>query len=159
MTSSSWRGAFPLRGLVVAGEKSSSLNVNFDLFPNILYLGHVDHNRIPALLVESQFFVFPSKYAGEGHPGAVIEALCCGLPVIAYNWRAIDELVVSGKNGILVESRSSFLAAVQSLIKSDAKLQRLRKNVEDGYRPTKTPELLMYLFAPLSSEFFSDGSV
>lgn len=46
--------------------------------------------------------VMPSRR--EGLPLTLIEALCCGLPIIASNVGGIPDFVSSGKNGLLCEA-------------------------------------------------------
>lgn len=48
----------------------------------------------------ADIFVFPSYR--EGLPVSVMEAMACGLPVIASNIRGNQDLIVSGKGGYLV---------------------------------------------------------
>ncbi len=44
-------------------------------------------------------FFFPSR--GEGLPGVLMEAMCCGLSVVTSNIPCIPDLVEDGKNGFL----------------------------------------------------------
>jgi glycosyltransferase involved in cell wall biosynthesis len=49
--------------------------------------------------------IFPTTYEGESHAGVIIEAYSVGLPVIAYAWSAIPEIVIHGKTGLLVSPK------------------------------------------------------
>lgn len=50
-------------------------------------------------------FVFPSFYRSENFPLVLIEALACGLPVVATRWRGIPSIIEDGVSGLLVEPR------------------------------------------------------
>jgi len=76
------------------------LSVNQD-DPNITFHGEVDHETIIMAYNKSDIFVLPSYWPTEGHPGSIIEAMMCGLPVIATRWRAIPEIVKHEVNGLL----------------------------------------------------------
>ncbi len=84
------------------------------------YLGELPTSRVLEVIAQHDALVFPSYWAGEGLPGAVIEALQCGVPVIATRWRALPELVEHGASGLLVEPRSvAELAKSMRLLASD----------------------------------------
>lgn len=51
-------------------------------------------------LRKADIFVFPSYY--EGMPMAILEAMACGLPIVANNVGGIPEIVREGCNGFLV---------------------------------------------------------
>ena len=55
---------------------------------------------VPAILAASDVFVLASHF--EGLPMSVIEAMLCGLPVVATNIRGPREQVVDGVTGLLV---------------------------------------------------------
>ncbi|MEO6711179.1 MAG: glycosyltransferase, partial [Planctomycetota bacterium] len=93
--------------------------------PRAKWLGAVDREGVARALSEHDAFVFPSYYDGEGLPGAVIEALQAGLPVVAADWRSIRDLVAHGENGLLVPIRdAAALAAAMQRLASDAALVR-----------------------------------
>ena len=61
-------------------------------------LGYRDD--VPALLAAADIFVLPSHF--EGLPMSVIEAMLCGLPVVATDIRGPREQVVADRTGLLV---------------------------------------------------------
>jgi glycosyltransferase involved in cell wall biosynthesis len=61
-------------------------------------LGH--RADVPDVLAAADLFALPSLY--EGFPGAVIEAMALGLPVVASRIAALHEVVDDGGSGILV---------------------------------------------------------
>lgn len=67
---------------------------------NMLHLGHVPDEILPALYHNSRALVYPSLYEGFGLP--ILEAMLCGAPVIASDATSIPE--VSGKAAILVDA-------------------------------------------------------
>jgi len=54
-------------------------------------------------------FVLPSRY--EGLPTAVVEAMVCGVPVVATAVNAVGDVVVPGETGLLVPPRRPDLLA------------------------------------------------
>jgi glycosyltransferase involved in cell wall biosynthesis len=93
--------------LTVAGPPMATTDVRaLGSSQRVRYVGSVDPRNVPRLLAEHDALVFPSRHEGEGLPGAVIEALQCGLPVIATRWRSLPELVTHERNGLLVEPGS-----------------------------------------------------
>ena len=63
------------------------------------FLGY--RNDIPELMRSADIFVSASHR--EGMPRSIIEAMMCGLPVVATNIRGSREEVVHGETGLLVE--------------------------------------------------------
>lgn len=61
-------------------------------------------NAIPELLALSDLFVFASHF--EGLPGALIEAMMAGKPIVAVDTPVHRELVTHGQTGWLVASRA-----------------------------------------------------
>lgn len=71
-----------------------------------VYHGALPHEHVPRVLADHDALVFPSYHEGEGMPGVVVEALQCGLPVIAARWRSLGELVHDEECGLLVPARA-----------------------------------------------------
>ena len=63
--------------------------------------GYIDHEALPTELSQAHIFAAPSQY--EGGPGFVyLEAMACGLPVIACRASGAAEAVTEGESGLLV---------------------------------------------------------
>jgi glycosyltransferase involved in cell wall biosynthesis len=71
------------------------------LGPRLRRLGY--REDIAAILAAADIFVLPSY--SEGLPMSVIEAMLCGLPVVATKIRGPREQVVDGETGFLVAPR------------------------------------------------------
>ena len=71
----------------------------------------------------ADIFVLPSLV--EGLPGALLEAMAMGLPVVSTNVNAIPEALKNGETGILIEpSDPHALAEAIKNLASDADLRR-----------------------------------
>ena len=71
------------------------------------YRGVLAQGEVPGALDRHDVLVLPTYWDVEGYPGIVLEALQCGLPVIATTWGSIPEVVEDSKSGLLVEPRST----------------------------------------------------
>lgn len=67
---------------------------------DIIFCNSVDHDKIPTYLCASDIFILPSTM--EGCSNAVIEALGCGLPIIASD-RPFNHDILDSSCSILVE--------------------------------------------------------
>ena len=57
------------------------------------------------LFSSSKIFIYPSTYFYEQQPSVIIEALSFHIPVVAYKWRGINNLIKDSHNGLLSEPR------------------------------------------------------
>lgn len=85
----------------VSGELESLRN-RLGLQDRVHFLGH--REDVPEILAAADLFVFPSFY--EGLPGAVVEAMALGLPIVASDIEPVRETVEEGRNAILVRPAS-----------------------------------------------------
>lgn len=71
---------------------------------NIMFVGNLQDEVLVEYFNMADIFTLPSK--NEGTPNVIVEALLCGIPVVASNVGGIPKLIDNGKNGILVEPNS-----------------------------------------------------
>lgn len=58
-------------------------------------------------LAKYDVFLFPTYFAMEGFPGAVVDAFVAGLPVIASDWKMNSEIIRDGENGFLIPPKDA----------------------------------------------------
>jgi len=97
-------------------EDLKRLAASLDVGDRITFLGEV--RDVPAVLAGARMFVLPSR--SEGIPLTVLEAMACGLPVVATRVGGLPEVVEHGVTGLLVPSDDpGALAAAMVLIWND----------------------------------------
>ncbi len=103
------KNSYPNLVLLMAGERGNASDeldqicLQNNLSVNVRRLGF--RHDVPDLLAAADLFVFPSLY--EGMPGAVVEAMALGLPIVASKIAPVQEVVEEDKNALLVEPGSS----------------------------------------------------
>jgi len=91
---------------------------------NIKLTGFVPDNLLPAYYDAADYFVLPSA-SGEGLPLVLLEAMACGLPVIATTVGGTPEIIDHMKNGVLVPPRNpEAMADTLSKLLSEKKLEK-----------------------------------
>lgn len=111
-----------------ARNRLEKLVQSLGLESSVVFLG--ERKDIPELLRAFDIFVFPSLR--EGMPGALMEAMASGLPAVATDIDGNRELIINGKNGLLVPVKSpgAIARAVGSLIGDKKLAERLGKEAK-----------------------------
>ena len=118
-------GRCPNLGLVVAGDgplrrSLERLSGKLGLQGKVVFLGF--RRRIWEVLKALDAFVLPSRREGLGV--SILEAMACGLPVIATDVGGISEAVSDGDTGILVPPDDpKAMGEAMVLLASDGKLR------------------------------------
>ena len=65
-------------------------------------------------------------------PISIIESICLGIPVIAFNIRGCSDLIKNGYNGFLIEPYDliKFKNVLLRIIKGDIDIKKIKKNCE-----------------------------
>ena len=109
--------------LLIAGRTGNAtqglqqLIHEMDLVDRVQLLGH--REDVPELLAAADVFAFPSLYEGLG--GALIEAMCMGLAIVATDLPVIREVTESGRCATLVAAGDvvSLAKAIEALLQND----------------------------------------
>lgn len=111
-------GAGPMSDELIEKIKLLRSSVKFD------YVGLVDD--VEAYLALYDVLILPSRF--DGRPFVVMEALACGVPVIASNVGALSELIEDGRNGYLVPAGNAkiFAEKVRGLAQDRSLLGKLK---------------------------------
>lgn len=88
----------------------------------VKFLGSISNAYLPRVYHQADIFVLPSLV--EGHPKALLEGMSCGVACLASNIPGVNEIIINGKNGLLVEpTTEGILSGLKELV-SDVELRR-----------------------------------
>lgn len=83
-------------------EHSQALMADCDV-SEVAYKGVAPADESTSILNGYLALTFPTRCAGEGVPGTVVDAYCAGIPVIASQWPSYAEMVKEGETGVSYE--------------------------------------------------------
>jgi glycosyltransferase involved in cell wall biosynthesis len=88
-------------------EKPSleQLTLGLGLEDKVVFTGAVPHKDVLQYYHKANVFVLPSL--NEGMSNTMLEALACGLPLIATDTGGTKEILADGRNGFIVRMRDS----------------------------------------------------
>ncbi|MCX7620941.1 MAG: glycosyltransferase family 4 protein [Acidimicrobiales bacterium] len=136
------------------GNESAQLERELHALGNperIVRLGH--RGDVANILVASDLFVFTSRY--EGMPGAVIEAMSVGLPVVASDIAPVREVVEPNQSALLasVGNPDSFRHTIAALLADPARRaaigQRGRRRYEEQFTVDAVADHMAELYRSL----------
>jgi colanic acid/amylovoran biosynthesis glycosyltransferase len=143
--------------LVGAGKLEGELRdraASLGLEPRIRFHGNLPEPEVARMLGRADGFVLPSVTAADGRqdgiPVALMEAIACGLPVIASRLSGIPELVREGESGALATPGDASDLALQMarLIEGELELNPVaaRERIERDFDIARTSARMVELF-------------
>jgi glycosyltransferase involved in cell wall biosynthesis len=99
-------------------------------------------------------FLFCTSYYGEGFPGAIIDSMIMGLPVIATDWNLNSEIIDNNKIGFIIEPNNSVALqdAIKKFINNPIDLKRMKKQIIKKASLFHSDEVLKKLEKHIKSE-------
>lgn len=96
--------------LVIVGDGNErksleNLVMSLGLKDKVDFAGVVPHENVLPYYQQADVFVLPSL--NEGMSNVILEAMACGLPVVATDTGGTKELVADGVNGLIVKMRDA----------------------------------------------------
>ena len=112
------------------------------------YAGTVDSQKSVDTLKNYYALLFPTKWAGEGLPGTIIDAFAAGIPVIASDWNANKEIIQNNKQGIIYPSNEMLTLkdAVKYSLNEIDKMNNMRiesRKSFDRYTPQAVLQVIL----------------
>jgi glycosyltransferase involved in cell wall biosynthesis len=112
------RKTIPDVRLVIAGSGPAADALRTDL-PEAIRFDWLDRSRLAELYSCADLLLFPSRFDTFGC--AVLEALSCGLPVVAYKTKGPKDIILHERNGYIVHTARDMTDAIIAYL-SDRRL-------------------------------------
>jgi len=125
--------AIPDARLVIIGDGTEramleALSAKLGLHTCVQFGGEVPHGEVLSFMEQADVFVLPSL--SEGFPMVIVEALSCGLPVVASRVGGVPEILTNETNGYLVEAKDEGALAESILVLLQD--EHMRKKISDA---------------------------
>ncbi|MBI1623066.1 glycosyltransferase family 4 protein [Comamonas sp. EJ-4] len=158
----SWK---PLKGVDLLAPIMRKLGSNFLLHytggplakkdkahmpPNMIDIGRLPIDKVIAVMQSADALLFPSR--SEGFGLVAVEAMACGLPVIAARNASLSEVVADGKTGVLCQPDDveAFVSAARSMATNTAQHTTLaqagRLRALEQFSETAMVDAYMHLY-------------
>lgn len=141
----------PATPFKVAGSLDAAFVMPADLPSNIEFVGFLKGDALNEFYLKSRIIVVPSKWY-EGFPNVILRGFMLGRPVITTNIGAMQSIVETGKDGLLVEpGNADDLSKAIARLYPDVKLciqfgQAGRRKAKTLYSRERIYEELMEIY-------------
>lgn len=127
---------WPKANLVILGDgperkNLEKLSVSLGIHRKVSFLGHVKHQDVFKEMLKGQLFLFFSSNPSERLPNVIKEAMACGCICITNSTPGIEELIIDGINGFIVEKNiNTILKKIDDLYKNPDMALVISKNAK-----------------------------
>ena len=111
-------------------EHLESLTGSLEIREYVEFVGRAPHEMVLDYMNRSEVFVLPSL--SEGFPVTILEAMACGLPIVATRVGGVPDIIEDGINGYLVDTKNpeQIAQALQKILENE----QLRGNISSNNR-------------------------
>ncbi|MFQ5328467.1 MAG: glycosyltransferase family 4 protein [Thermodesulfobacteriota bacterium] len=140
-------------------EEMKRMASSLGIAGSVIFLGHVPH--VTDYLHGTDIFVLPSLQ--EGMPNSLLEAMACGLPIVATRIGGGTDIINDGVNGILVEPGDSkeLALGILNLLKDQEKAAALAvrglQTMRDSYTLDSVVPRYLALYKGMSAHSLPSG--
>lgn len=127
-------------------ERFNQLRVRYGLEQQVRTLGQKTGADLSLLYRQADVFFFPTTYPWETFGMVQIEAMACGIPVVASDWQGPRDIVIDGKTGFLCPARKieSYADALQRLAEDSPLRMKLGAAARKRYEKMYTAEAFVH---------------
>lgn len=120
----------------------------------IQYKGSIDSKNAIEALKNYSCLLCPTKWETEGFPGAFIDALAAGLPVLATRRENFLDIIIDEYNGYLIENNDieQYVQKVLEWYEDKEKLLRAKKNALKSAKIYQTEYVLENVWEEIERE-------
>lgn len=97
------------------------------------YMGSIDKRQKKMAYIKGFDVYYYETYQDEGASIAILEALACGVPVLAKPLGGTPELIINGVNGFLCRDPDLFVLRLQQLNANRAFLSELKQKTKEDF--------------------------
>ena len=120
----------PQYGFIWIGNQESVEHLG-DIPANCHFLGNIVNAG--AYCAQADLFMLPSNY--EGLPMVIIEAMSCGVPVVASDVGGVSEIVRNDINGYTLPNRAELFAEkIETILSNENLYARMSKNALEIFK-------------------------
>ena len=122
--------------IIGAGSEEANLRklaLEKDVYENVKFLGRVRNEEIYKYISCADMFAMPS--ISESFGISQVEAMLCGVPVVATNNFGSEEIIIEGINGFLCRSRNEkdFASLIEKSLSTNFNPEQIRKTAVERY--------------------------
>lgn len=96
------------------------------------YNGLIQPDEVQSIISQYNLFVLPTFYKGEGVPGALLEAMMTGIPIITTDFTGVEELITNNENGFVIQqnNQDELVLAINTLIREEHLRKKFSERVK-----------------------------
>ena len=106
-------------------EQLREMVSRYGLQDSVKFLGCQNHDEVAKIMRNADIFLMTSK--GEGMSNALLEAMACGMTVVAPSASAID-VIQNGFNGFIASDPKEMSSVILKLIANTSLRRKIREN-------------------------------
>jgi glycosyltransferase involved in cell wall biosynthesis len=117
--------------------------------PGVEFLGEINERQKSAFLGQAQALLFPIDWP-EPFGLVMIEAMACGVPVLAFNRGSVREVIEEGVTGAIVDTVEQAIEALPKVMALDRKI--VRRRFEERFTAARMAQDYLRLYRTLVSD-------